>query len=266
MYENLSQKIQYVREMKSEKNKKLKKIIFNTDKEYDQFTGRLSKLFERGLFLKPSEYANIIDYDYKYNIKILKSDTFFNEVLLEVDKIRKKDIQIIITNYPQIFLFSVSNSIIRHFFRSSDHFYFVKINSQKIPMLIKFTDCVKLTLSCIHKFDFEEETVVTNNIEWKKTIYEKLSFKDKWLFSLQDTNFTIVFIYALFLFYFLKSLKIKNKSKLQKLLIFWSITFLFIFTILSIFEDGEIRRHRFPFDYLVLLFLLYFKNIRKYKA
>ena len=263
MYENLSQKVQYIRDMKFEKNKKLKKIIFKDDKEYQKLTNSLSILFERGLFLKPEEYKEITNYKYRYNNKLLSSNTFFNEVHLKIDEIRKNDIKIILSNYPQVFLFSVANSAIRHFFRSSDHFYFVKINSQKIPKLIKLTDCLKLTLNCFYNFNFEMESVFTNNIEWKKPIYEKLSLKEKWLFSLQDTNFTIVIIYLLFLFYFCISLKNKNKTNIQKLMIFWSTTFIFIFLILSIFEDGEIRRHRFPFDYIVLLFLLFFNKLKK---
>ena len=41
---------------------------------------------------------------------------------------------------------------------------------------------------------------------------------------------------------------------------FWLITFIFIFVSLVVFEDGEIARHRFPFDYLC--FLIFLKKIK----
>ena len=41
---------------------------------------------------------------------------------------------------------------------------------------------------------------------------------------------------------------------------FLLITFIFIFVSLVVFEDGEIARHRFPFDYLC--FLIFLKKIK----
>ena len=45
---------------------------------------------------------------------------------------------------------------------------------------------------------------------------------------------------------------------------FWLLTFIFIFSSLVIFEDGEIARHRYPFDYLC--FLIFLKKVKDYMA
>ena len=45
-----------------------------------------------------------------------------------------------------------------------------------------------------------------------------------------------------------------------------NISLIIIFFILIVFEDGEIPRHRYPFDYLSFLFFLYFRKNSKKKS
>jgi hypothetical protein len=52
-----------------------------------------------------------------------------------------------------------------------------------------------------------------------------------------------------------------NGDKLKILINFWVITFFAIFLLLILFEDGEIPRHRYPFDYLMLVFFLYYYKL-----
>ena len=54
----------------------------------------------------------------------------------------------------------------------------------------------------------------------------------------------------------------KNDYRLyNNLITFWLLTFVFVFATLVVFEDGEIARHRFPFDYLC--FLIFLKQIKQ---
>ena len=45
--------------------------------------------------------------------------------------------------------------------------------------------------------------------------------------------------------------------------IFWSLTTLFMLFVLLLFEDTEIPRHRFPYEYIMLVFSIYFYKKNK---
>ena len=66
------------------------------------------------------------------------------------------------------------------------------------------------------------------------------------------------------LIYFIKFLFSKtSKSKIEKMFIFWSLTTLFMLFALLLFEDTEIPRHRFPYEYMMLVFSIYFYKKNK---
>jgi len=89
-----------------------------------------------------------------------------------------------------------------------------------------------------------------------------LNYKEKIIFSLQYTNFLLVIIYIFLLIEFFRLIIFKQNRSNNKLIIFWLLTFIFIFLALVVFEDGEIARHRFPFDYLSFLIFLRQINLR----
>ena len=89
-----------------------------------------------------------------------------------------------------------------------------------------------------------------------------LSYSEKIIYSIQYTNFLLIIIYIYLLFILVKKLFIKKE---YDIITFWLFTFFFIFSMLVIFEDGEISRHRFPFDYLCLLIFLKNLNLRFFK-
>jgi hypothetical protein len=66
-------------------------------------------------------------------------------------------------------------------------------------------------------------------------------------------NFRI-YVPCLFIFqkYFFKSYNIKKLNKFNP-----NLNFL----LLILFEDGEIPRHRYPFDYLMLVFSIYYYKL-----
>ena len=70
----------------------IKKLEF-TFGSYENFQNfkKTSELFDVTLYTNAHTYVEILNYDYKYKNKLTKSDTLFNEVWLEVDKIRKGD-------------------------------------------------------------------------------------------------------------------------------------------------------------------------------
>ena len=77
--------------------------------------------------------------------------------------------------------------------------------------------------------------------------------------ALQHTNFLLVIVYLTLLGYLMINFNKKDEKYFMK---FWLLTFIFIFSSLVIFEDGEIARHRYPFDYLC--FLIFLKKVRDY--
>jgi len=82
-------------------------------------------------------------------------------------------------------------------------------------------------------------------------------------FSLNEINFLIIFIYCYVVISIIKTfVSNKNKGNKLKLLInFWVITFFAIFLLLILFEDGEIPRHCYPFDYLMLVLSIYYYKL-----
>jgi hypothetical protein len=250
MYENLSQKYQFTSRF-TNNDIWLKKLIFENNDKYNEFTKTLSPIWSKASFTNAYEYKELLNYNYKYKHKLLHSDSFHNEVMLEVDKIRKFDFYQFLYNHPTTFVFSSINSLLRHFFNSTDSFLFFQNNSIKISTLIRITDCAKLTLRCFYQFDIP------------KNYYELENFQ-KIYFSLNQINFLFVITYLLFLMLVLKNfLCFSTFLKKDKIIYLWSLTFLFNLFILVLFEDTEIPRHRFPFDYLSIIFLLNFIKLSK---
>jgi len=261
-WENLSQKIDFVKEMKDpNRHKFLKNFFFKNKESFDEFEDSMSIIYRVPLNSSPNVYNNYLNYNYKYNHSLLRSGSFFNEIYLKVEEHRKNDFLKTLYNYPGLIFVSTSNAFIRHFFRSSDTFSFVKNNADKIPFLIKISHCAKLTLLCVFEFDLDLK--VANEWNYSDFLGNKFD-KNQYLYkiksSLNDINFLLIFLYSALFFYFIKNLLLKKKQPLDYLINFWFISFLFIFFILIIFEDGEIPRHRYPFDYLSVIFLLYYKK------
>lgn len=253
MYENLTQKTLYIQQMKSGKYQSLKNIIFKNEENFNNFTNRLS-VIQGNTFQPVSDYRKILNYNSKYNHPLLQSETFHNEVMLRVDEIRKKDFYLYLKEYPQVFFVTVFNSLVRHYFNSSENFLFIENNVKKIPKLVRFSHCLKLTLLCISN----------ENDKLSRKSYSTFSIKEKIYFSLQQLNFLILFIYVFMLIYFIKFLFSKtSKSKTEKMFIFWSLTTLFMLFVLLLFEDTEIPRHRFPYEYIMLVFSIYFYKKNK---
>jgi len=263
-FEHLSQKLEFFKEMKRNgQHEAIRKFVFKNNNDFDKFFYSMSKIFFVPLNSEPDIYAKVIQYNYKYNNQLLRSNTAFNEVYLAVDELRKEDFIKVVKNYPELLLISSSNAALRHFFRSSDTFYFTRFNADKIPGLIKLSHCIKITLACIYEFPFEKKKFQIDNQFFMKIDDNNFGYIDKIKFSLNDMNFLIIFIYCYVVISFIKTFTDnKNKGNQLKLLInFWVITFFAIFLLLILFEDGEIPRHRYPFDYLMLVFLIYYYKL-----
>lgn len=252
MYENLTQKAQYVSRFKKQDDW-LKKIIFKNDENFNNFTSKLSPIWKNAVFTSAYEYKIILNYNYKFSHPLLHTNTFHNEIMIRVDEIRKDDFYKYLNNYPEIFVFSSLNAFFRHFFNSTDSFLFFENNSKKIPFLIKFSDCIKITLRCFYEIEIPKQY-------FKLTNYEKIYF------SLNQINFLFVIVYLFLLYKILKTLFFfKKLDKKQKTLCYWILSFFFNLLILVLFEDTEIPRHRFPFDYLAIVFLFYLYKIQSFK-
>lgn len=268
MFEGLSQKIEYVKDMKRyNAHEKIKIKIFKNEENFNKLMTKMSKLYDIPLNANTKTYIKVLNYKNQYDASILNSDSFFNEVYTAIEPYRKKDLQNIILNYPEVFLITISNSLVRHFFRSSDTFYFVRFNSDKMPKLIKISHCIKLTLACIHEFNFKKIKFKLDDKFFYKIDDTQFNYLDKIKFSLYDYNFLILFIYFYVFFNFFKNfLNISfydNFDYTRKVINFWIFTFSLIFAILIIFEDGELPRHRYSFDYLMLAFGIYYFNENK---
>ena len=262
-FEHLSQKIEFVKKMKTnEQHKKIRDFIFNNKKESELFFSSMSKIFYIDVNSNPDTYKEILNYEYKYNNQLLKSNTSFNEVYIKVDEVRKTDFMKVLKNYPELLLISISNSALRHFFRSSDTFYFTRFNADKIPTLIRLSHCIKITLACIYEFPFDKVKFKINDMSFMKINDNNFSYMDRIKFSLNDMNFLIIFIYFYVMFSLVKCLINKQKlDNISKLVNFWVSTFIIIFLLLVLFEDGEIPRHRYPFDYIMIIFSLYYNKL-----
>jgi hypothetical protein len=265
-WENLSQKIDFVKEMKDpNRHKLLKNFFFKNEINFENFEKSMSIIYYVPLNSSPNEYNKYLNYNYKYNHALLRSNSFFNEIYLKVEEHRKNDLLKTLIYHPGLIFISTTNAFIRHFFRSSDTFSFVKNNADKIPILIKISHCAKITLACV--FEFNLDLKVANDLNYSTHLGDKFD-ETQYLYkiksSLNDINFILIFLYSSLFFYLFKNILKKNKQPIDYLINFWFISFLFIFFILIIFEDGEIPRHRYPFDYLSFIFFLYFKkNINK---
>ena len=113
---------------------------------------------------------------------------------------------------------------------------------------------------CIYEYKFVWKTFYTFDGQPFNSIDTgPLSYKEKIIFSLQYTNFLLVIVYMTLLFFLIKSL-LSKKNREPTIIYFWLFTFILIFSAFVIFEDGEIARHRFPFDYLC--FLIFLKQIK----
>ena len=256
MYENLTQKTLYVQQMKNGEHLFLKKLIFKDDFHFNSFISQLSDLQEN-TFQSPLYYIDKLNYKYKYQHPLLQSETFHNEVMLKVDEIRKKDFFLYLKNYPEVFVVTVFNSLSRHYFNSSENFLFIENNVKKIPKLVLLSHCVKLTVLCFNSSD---------NQNYSRKTYAFFSVKDKIYFSLQQINFLVLFIYIFAIYQFLKFFfSNKKKNVYSKNFNFWFLTILFMLFVLLLFEDTEIPRHRFPYEYLMILFsIFYFRKNKKF--
>jgi hypothetical protein len=87
-----------------------------------------------------------------------------------------------------------------------------------------------------------------------------LNYKEKIIYSLQYTNFLLVIVYFSLLIFLFSSF-FSKRTGLENIINFWLLTFILIFASFIVFEDAEISRHRFPFDYLC--FLIFLKQIKK---
>ena len=263
LYEHLNQKIDYVKEMEDPyRHKKIRDLTFGSHQNYLKFKKKTSILYDIKINSSAEFYKNYLNYKSKYNNKLLNSNTSFSEVYFEVDKYRKKDFLLVLKEEPLLIIVNIINSITRHLFTSSDYFNFTKHNADKMSYLIKFSDCIKLTPICIYEYEFDWKTVYTIDGQSFKSIDTgPLNYKEKIIYSLQYTNFLLVVVYVMLLFFLIKSL-FSKKDKETNIINFWLFTFIFIFSAFVIFEDGEIARHRFPFDYLC--FLIFLKQIKEY--
>lgn len=263
-FEHLSQKIDYVKEMENpERHKKIREFTFGTYENYEKFKKKTSELFDIPLATSAYEYIEILNYKYNYKNKLTQSDTWFNEVWLEVDKIRKDDFFLVLKEHPSLFLLNVINSATRHLFTSSDYFNFTKHNADKMRSLIKISDCIKLTPICLYDYGFKQEERSIGGNTYTTIDTGPLSYKEKIIYSIQYTNFLFVIIYSFLFFYLIKDLLFRKDKNV--IINFWIISFFLFFFIFIVFEDGEIARHRFPFDYLATIIFLskikyYFKK------
>ena len=260
VYEHLSQKVDYVKEMKDPKRHvSIRNYTFGTYENYQRFKKRGSILYDEPLYLRAHEYQKILNHKNKSDNKLLNSNTIFNEVYFEVEKHRKKDFFLIFKEHPSLFFLNISNSLLRHLFFSSDYFSFTKPNAEKMKPLIKLSDCIKLTPICIYEFNFKKKISSIGKNSYYSVDTGFLSYYEKIIYSFQHTNFLLVIIYISLLIYLTKNIFFLKKLDIID---FWLLTFGYIFAVLIVFEDGEISRHRFPIDYLSFLIFLKISNFR----
>ncbi len=263
VYEHLNQKIDYIKEMEDpERHQKIREFSFGSHKDYQNFKKKTSEIYDIPLYTSAFTYKDFFKHQYLYKNELLQSNTSFNEIWIEVNKYRKKDFLLILKEYPSLLLLNILNSATRHLFSSSDYFNFTKHNADKMKIIIKISDCLKLTPICFYEYKFDWKTGYTPDGQSFKTMDTgPLSYKEKIIYSLQYTNFLLIIIYLSLLYFLIKSF-FSKRDKQENLINFWLITFIFIFLSLIIFEDGEIARHRFPFDYLC--FLIFLKQVKEY--
>ena len=263
--------VDYIRKMQNNNyDQNLKKIFFKNDENFQSFIAQMSPVYNEIYDQDGSNFILLLKYKHKYNNSLLHSKTYFNEVFIKVDEYRAADIKKFIKYHPEIIIFHMSQTLTRHFFRSSDVFYFIKPNARKIPNLLRLTSCLKITLSCIFDTPFIEIQTKKILIQGTENLYledDKFdrNYKNLILYTLYDTNFILVILYVSLLFYFIKNFLRRNQDKLTLLINFWMLTFFYIFTGLIIMENLEMGRQRFPFDYLSIIFLIYYiKNSHKF--
>ncbi len=237
---------------------KLRQFTFGDYENFKKFKDKGSLLFDTPLYSGADYYKLILNYKNKSKIKILNSSSLFNEVYFEVEKFRKQDYLLILKEQPGLLILNFLNSATRHLFSSSDYFGFTKHNADKMRYMIKFVDCLKLTPICFYEYGFTKKTSFIGENSYEAIDTGPLNYKEKIIFAFQHTNFLLVIVYVSLLFFLFKALFVKKNLNLIN---FWLLTFFFIFLILIIFEDGEISRHRFPFDYLC--FLIFLKQIKQ---
>jgi len=260
-FEHLSQKIDYIKEMEDPKrHKKIRQLIIGSYDDYQNFKKKTSLLYDVPINSSPKNYQELLNYNYKFDNKLLHTNTMYNEVWFEVNKLRKKDYFLIVKEYPSLLLLNYLNSTLRHLFFSSDYFNFTKHNADKMEIMIKISDCIKLTPVCVYDYGFNWNTGYIDSTPYKTINTGPLNYKEKIIYSLQYTNFLLVIIYCSLLVFLFANL-FSKKNGYDKIINFWLFTTIFIFASLVVFEDGEICRHRFPFDYLC--FLIFLKNIQK---
>ena len=258
-YEHLSQKIDYIKEMKDPtRHVKIRNFFFGSYENYIEFKKKGSLLYDTELYIGAPHYKRILNYEVKSKNKLLNSNSHFSEVYFEVEKYRKKDFFLMLKEQPFLILLNYINSLTRHLFSSSDYFGFTKPNADKMKTLIKIADCLKLTPICVYEFNFTKKISNIGGNSYISIDTGPLTYYEKIIYSIQHTNFLLLIIYIYLLFYLAKELLIKKNFDMM---IFWLLTFFFIFIILIIFEDGEISRHRFPLDYLC--FLIFLKQVKK---
>lgn len=259
-FEHLSQKIDYVKEMEDPKrHEKIRQLIIGTYNDYQNFKKKTSMLYDVPINSNAESYKDLLNYKYKFNNKLLHTNTMYNEVWFEVNELRKKDYFLILKEYPSLLILNYLNSTFRHLFFSSDYFNFTKHNADKMKLMIKISDCIKLTPICVYDYGFNWNTGYIDGTAYETMNTGPLNYKEKIIYSLQYTNFLLVIIYLSLLIFLFKGL-FSKKSGYEKMINFWLFTFIFIFASFVIFEDGEICRHRFPFDYLC--FLIFLKNLK----
>ena len=263
--------VDYIRKMQTNNyDQNLKRIFFKNDENYQSFITQMSPVYNEIYYQDGSNFIRLLKYKHKYNNALLQSKTFFNEVFIRVDEYRAADIKKFIKYHPEIIIFHMAQTLTRHFFRSSDVFYFIKPNAKKIPNLLRLTSCLKITLSCIFKTPFVEIQTKKSLIQGTKNLYLEddeydRNYKNLILYTIYDINFILVILYVSLLFYFMKNFIKRNQDKLTLLINFWVLTFFYIFTGLIIMENLEMGRQRFPFDYLSIIFLIYYiKNSHKF--
>jgi hypothetical protein len=263
IYEHLNQKIDYIKEMKDPtKHIKVRENSFGSYDDFNKFKNKTSILFDTQIYSGAETYKNKINYSNKYNNKLLNSNTSFNEVHIEVDKYRKIDFLLLLREQPALIGLNILNSITRHLFTSSDYFNFTKHNADKMKIMIKISDCLKLTPVCLYEYKFNKIISYAGSNQPYETIDSgPLNYFEKIILSLQHTNFLLVIVYLTLFGYLMINFRKKDEKYFIK---FWLLTFIFIFSSLVIFEDGEIARHRYPFDYLC--FLIFLKKVKDYMA
>ena len=262
-YEHLNQKIDYIKEMENpEKHKKIREFIIGDYENYKYLKKKASSIFNIQINSSAFFYKDLLNYDYKIDNKLLQTDTWYNEVWFEVNKYRKKDYFLILKEYPSLLLLNYLNAATRHLFFSSDYFAFTKHNADKMRIVVKISDCIKLTPVCFYDYGFNWENKISpGGDNYIGIDTGPMTYKEKIIYSFQYTNFLLVFIYFYLLFYLIKNFfNLKRNSDEENIIIFWIFSFVFIFLSLIIFEDGEISRHRYPFDYLC--FLIFLKNLK----